>query len=76
LYAPWFAARRRLEAGEIDYEVRQLVAEAVKPVLTIAKPRQWPGTSESADDPETISDLVRVDYGSDDASRHLLRSVR
>ncbi len=66
LHAPWFAALRRLEAGEIDYEARQFVAEAVNPVLEITKRTRWPGMSEPADDPETIHDLVHVDYRSDD----------
>jgi SIR2-like domain len=37
LHAPWFKAQRRLQAGEIDYEVRQFVAETVKPILAITK---------------------------------------
>jgi hypothetical protein len=66
LHAPWFAALRRLELGEIDSEVRQFVAEVVKPVLVITKPRRWPSTSEPTEDPETIGDLVRIDYVSND----------
>jgi hypothetical protein len=65
LHAPWFAALGRLNAGEFDYEARQLVAKAVKPVLAITKPRRWPGRSEPPTDPVTVSDLVHVDYSSD-----------
>jgi hypothetical protein len=66
LHAAWFNALRRLEAHEVDYETRQLVAEAVKPVLEITKRTRWPGMSESKNDLETINSLVHVDYRADD----------
>jgi SIR2-like domain len=69
LHAAWFDALRRLEAHEVDYETRQLVAEAVKPVLEISKRTRWPGMSESENNLETINGLVRVDYRSDDYPR-------
>jgi hypothetical protein len=68
-HAPWFAAIRRAKAGEIDYEARQFVAEAVKPVLALTKPRRWLATSEPAGDPESIGDLVHATYGSGDPAR-------
>ena len=65
-HAAWFNALGRIEAHDVDYEARRLVAEAVKPALEITKRRRWPGMSESKNTPETINDLVHVDFHSDD----------
>ncbi len=66
LHAPWFAALQRLETGEIDYEARHFVTEAVKPVLEITRRTWWPGMSKSQNDLETVNGLIHVDFRSDD----------
>jgi hypothetical protein len=68
-HAAWFNALRRIEAHEVDYEARQLIAEAVKPVLEITRRSRWPGMSETGNDLETINSLVHVDFRSDDYPR-------
>ena len=68
-HAAWFNALGRIEAHEVDYEARQLVAEAVKPVLEITRRSRWPGMSETENDLETINGLVHVDFRSDDYPR-------
>ena len=70
-HAAWFNALQRIKAQEVDYEARQLVAEAVKPVIEITKRIQWPGMSESEteNDLETINGLVHVDFRSDNYPR-------
>jgi len=68
-HAAWFNALRRIETHEVDYETRQLVAEAVKPLLKITGHSRWPGVSETENDLETINGLVHVDFRSDDYPR-------
>lgn len=56
----WFHARRHVRSGDIDHEVRRVVAEILRPRPTVARPFPWP--SDSNDGEETIHHLLRLEY--------------
>jgi hypothetical protein len=56
---------QRIKAGEIEFETRDLVRQAVQPRLTVKGRRRW-DDEEPAEAPETLDDLVRIDYRSED----------
>jgi hypothetical protein len=66
LRAPWFEAAQRLKVGEVDHATRTLIAEAVKPSLTVRKPIALSGISDPTDHPETIHRLLWLDFAAPD----------
>jgi hypothetical protein len=64
--APWYEAARRLKGGEVDHSTRMLIAEAVKPSLSVRRPIALPGISGVTDHPETIDRLLWIEFGTPD----------
>jgi hypothetical protein len=69
LHAPWYEAARRIKGEELDHATRALIAEAVKPSLTVRKLTALPGVSDPGDHLETIHRLLWIDFAAPNSTQ-------
>lgn len=60
----WYRLERRLRLGEADYEARRIIASLLRPRLSLRRP--WRLYRTEGDKPESLSDLLWAEFGTQD----------
>ena len=59
----WYSLEKRVREGDIDHGLRKAVVDSLRPRLTVGRPFEWPGISESdSAETETLERLMRVEF--------------